>query len=504
MNWAYGATGYKTRLEIVQDVATDLLETISGVNVGLAYFNRNTDTSNDGERIAYAIEDIETARGPIQAVINGLVPDGNTPLAETLYETAQYFTGGKVTYGTASVPESREPGDSSLYHSPIDYNCQKNFIVYLTDGEPTRDDAADSAIVNMTDFPDPNADPARGSRQFSEIVGATCDAETYPAGFNPSGGNVSTISPSFSPMATCRRSTESRRSRLTRSGYDRLAVARRHGRAWRRPVLHGGRHGDVGERAHQHRDDDSLGGHHVYGADGGRQRLQPHPELERPVHQRLPSLGPHTLAGQPQEVPNSRERRNDHGREHPIQASGRPRHRLLLPRCAKFLVCGHRRAYVEKGGAASLIPADPGRKVYTYLGSDSALTHTSNRVNTTNLTDALLEIDAGDPPLDKVVNFINNVDVTDTNRNNSTTDPRNQMGDPLHSQPVSVIYGPGLREGLVFMATNDGVLHAVDLESGIEHWAFIPPEFLPDQVDLYTDDRWLRSNTASTATCAFR
>ena len=188
MNWAYGATGYKTRLEIVQDVATDLLDTISDVNVGLAYFNRNTDTSNDGGRIAYAIEDIETARGPIQAVINGLVPDGNTPLAETLYETAQYFTGGKVTYGTASVAESREPGDSSLYHSPIDYNCQKNFIVFLTDGEPTRDDAADSAIVNMTDFPDPNADPARGSRQFSEIVGATCDAETYPAGFNPSGG----------------------------------------------------------------------------------------------------------------------------------------------------------------------------------------------------------------------------------------------------------------------------------------------------------------------------
>ncbi len=100
LNWAYGPTGFKTRLEIVQDVATDLLDTISGVNVGLAYFNRNTDTSNNGGRIAYAIEDIETARGPIQAVINGLVPDGNTPLSETLYEAAQYFTGGRVTYGT--------------------------------------------------------------------------------------------------------------------------------------------------------------------------------------------------------------------------------------------------------------------------------------------------------------------------------------------------------------------------------------------------------------------
>ena len=43
---------------------------------------------------------------------------------------------------------SREPSDPTLYDSPIDYTCQKNFIVYLTDGEPTRDDAADSDIVS--------------------------------------------------------------------------------------------------------------------------------------------------------------------------------------------------------------------------------------------------------------------------------------------------------------------------------------------------------------------
>jgi type IV pilus assembly protein PilY1 len=35
LNWAYGPTGFKTRLEIVQDVATDLLDSINGVNVGL-------------------------------------------------------------------------------------------------------------------------------------------------------------------------------------------------------------------------------------------------------------------------------------------------------------------------------------------------------------------------------------------------------------------------------------------------------------------------------------
>ena len=311
MNWAYGPTGFKTRLEIVQDVATDLLDTINDVNVGLAYFNRNTDTSNDGGRIAYAIEDIETARGPIQAVINGLVPDGNTPLSETLYEAAQYFTGGRVTYGTASVAASREPGDSSLYHSPIDYNCQKNFIVYLTDGEPTRDDAADSAIVNMTDFPDPNADPARGSRRFSDLVGAHLRRRDLPGGLQPVGRRVSRRPrrvPRRRRHVAARRS--SRRSRPTRSGSPSTcrcsktrpsaATAGTTRRTTRRRLANA---------LTQHRDDDSRRGHDVHGADGGRQRIQPHAELERPVHQRLPPVGPHALAGQPQEVPTSRERR---------------------------------------------------------------------------------------------------------------------------------------------------------------------------------------------------
>ena len=336
----------------MQDVATDLLDTISDVNVGLAYFNRNTDTSNDGGRIAYAIEDIETARGPMQAVINGLVPDGNTPLSETLYEAAQYYTGGRVTYGTASVAASREPGDSSLYHSPIDYNCQKNFIVYLTDGEPTRDDAADSAIVNMTDFPDPNADPARGSRRFSDSSARPATPRPTRRASTRRAASASTTSPSSSPTATCRRSTESRTISTYTVGFTidlpvlEDTAERGDGRYYTADDT-----ATLGERAHEHRDDDSLRGHDVHGADGGRQRVQPHAELERPVHQRLPSVGPHALAGQPQEVPHSRERRDDHGRAQSLPAGGRPRDRLLLPGCAELLVC-HRRRGVPSTRAA--------------------------------------------------------------------------------------------------------------------------------------------------------
>ena len=142
------------------------------------------------------------------------------------------------------------------------------------------------------------------------------------------------------------------------------------------------------------------------------------------------------------------------------------------------------------GGAANRIPAPASRVVFTH-SSGNNLSAAGNRVEKTNsaLTAALLGTGApGDPTRDEVIDFMNGLDLPDTNQNSLTTDARNQMGDPLHAQPVSVIYGPDLRDGLVFLATNDGFLHAIDLESGIEQWSFVPPEFLDDQIALYKNE----------------
>ena len=147
---------------------------------------------------------------------------------------------------------------------------------------------------------------------------------------------------------------------------------------------------------------------------------------------------------------------------------------------------------VEKGGAANLVPNSSSRVVYTYMGTlNKDLTHSDNRVQSTNglITDAvLLTGGAGDPTRDQVIDFINGKDLPDTDQDNDVAEARTQLGDPLHSQPVSMVYGPGLRDGLIFSATNDGMLHAFNLETGREEWAFIPSDFLDDQIQLYTDD----------------
>ena len=71
------------------------------------------------------------------------------------------------------------------------------------------------------------------------------------------------------------------------------------------------------------------------------------------------------------------------------------------------------------------------------------------------------------------------------------------MGDPLHSRPVTVIYGgttsnPNLFDDALFVVTNDGVLHAIDptnpsneSAAGTEYWAFVPRNLLGRMKNLY-------------------
>jgi len=81
-----------------------------------------------------------------------------------------------------------------------------------------------------------------------------------------------------------------------------------------------------------------------------------------------------------------------------------------------------------------------------------------------------------------------------------TTDSRHQMGDPIHTQPVAIVYGKladGTDDTVVYAPTNDGYLHAIDASttptgtdtatSGNELWAYIPKEMLPHLKDLYAN-----------------
>jgi hypothetical protein len=62
-----------------------------------------------------------------------------------------------------------------------------------------------------------------------------------------------------------------------------------------------------------------------------------------------------------------------------------------------------------------------------------------------------------------------------------------RLGDPGPHPPIIAAY-PAADISLAFAATQDGILHAFDLESGIERWAWIPRELLPRLPALMRDE----------------
>ncbi|MCB1638690.1 MAG: PQQ-binding-like beta-propeller repeat protein, partial [Thiothrix sp.] len=62
---------------------------------------------------------------------------------------------------------------------------------------------------------------------------------------------------------------------------------------------------------------------------------------------------------------------------------------------------------------------------------------------------------------------------------------RNHMGDMLNSKPVVVDYGSST---VVFSATNEGFLHAIDADTGAEKWAFMPSPLLKNQDAFFRNE----------------
>ena len=166
-----------------------------------------------------------------------------------------------------------------------------------------------------------------------------------------------------------------------------------------------------------------------------------------------------------------------------------------------------------KGGAANLLPDPNGsssRNIYTYIGSNSppsSIALTSHLFKTTNaaITSTLLGVSSGltgssctSSSTPSCKDLLINWTRGDANGDGSSNqdDVRHSMGDPVHSQPAVVIYGNSasaatttdkLNDAIVFALTNDGFLHAIDVVTGIEQWAFIPQEILPDLKNIFID-----------------
>lgn len=137
-------TSPNTKMNIAKRVARNLIRNNRGLRFGLFSFYNDkpgrTQEIGNNERnqagiLRRGIADISgtgtcesnTNCNNLLTAINAMNGRTATPLAEGLLDIIQYYKGASSLYGRGS------------YTSPIQYRCQKNFTILITDGEASND-----------------------------------------------------------------------------------------------------------------------------------------------------------------------------------------------------------------------------------------------------------------------------------------------------------------------------------------------------------------------------
>ncbi|WP_299197737.1 PilC/PilY family type IV pilus protein [uncultured Amphritea sp.] len=116
-----GQSGGKKKIDQAKTAARTVIESGSGMRLGLASFN--TEQGGKIDRVC------GSSQADLLSTLDGYRAENWTPMSEAYYEVTRYFRGMKGHFAHKS----------SAYASPITSQCQKNFTIVITDGEPTKD-----------------------------------------------------------------------------------------------------------------------------------------------------------------------------------------------------------------------------------------------------------------------------------------------------------------------------------------------------------------------------
>jgi len=493
MNWAngVGAPTYSTRIDVVKQVVNDLIDANQALRIGLMRFDDGCD--NFGGPVIHEMADIDNAgvKTSLKNAVSALTATGCTPLAETMYEALLYYRGQNVHFGDtpnlASVNAALVPGWKQ-YQSPIAYECQKNFIVMLTDGDPVDDDDGDTVINTLLNtasgltlgncgFP--------GDDCLDELAefGYNVDNATLALGNDiPNNQNIITYTIGFATNQTLLSSA----ANLGGGKYHIASNAQQLATAFTQIVSQ------------------IQAVNTTFTAPAVSVNA-----FNRVTHRKelyFTLFKPAVTPGWPGNVKRFELDYVLDGFGNPIDSDsdGIPDPPEILdvngvpavdPNTGFFK--GTVTSYwtpatdapdgdeTRKGGAASMLPDVPAsRKVFTNVGAVNDLSDVSNALHESNalVTNALLNLTGGpgEPTRNTLIQWARGVDTEDDDSDGSTTDGRKEMGDPLHAKPVLVTYGGTLANPdiTMFAITNDGYLHGIDIDDGTEVFSFVPKELL--------------------------
>ncbi len=491
LNWLYGpATTSQSRLDIVKQVATSTINQLaaaSNVNVGLMQYSNNTDngcadtTTSEGGMVLREMGPVETQAPAMLADIASLNADGCTPLSETLYEAYLYLSGGSVNYGLTShkspatafpsIMSSRKPApNTGIYQSPLTESCQRNFIVYLTDGLPTADNSANNQIEGLIGGTCAGTGNGRCLEELAHYMYVS-DLRPSLAGLQ----NVSTYTIGFGPEvsgSTLLQNTAAGAGGVFYEASDTATLTTVLTNIVRTILDFNTSFTAPAVSVNAFNRTQNLNDLYVT-------VFKPSETYAWPGNLKKYSLDPDGTIKDANDAPA-------------VEVTTG----FFRTTAQSFWSTGVDGDGVTRGGAANELPAPASRNVYSDLSTASALTAAANTVVTTNaaITTAMLGLGAAEAPgRDPLINWVRGADIDDENANGSTVDARLEMGDPMNGRPATVIYGgtvanPNPDDGVVYAVTNEGYLQAIDAADGHELWAFMPKQLLARARNLYNND----------------
>lgn len=456
---------------------------ITGEDTAVQIFGRDSGAAN-AAYLSLQVASSELAdyvprvRDKLKETVNGFNADNGTPLMEAYSEMARYMMGLTPHFGNASTPEATGFTDStrSDYDSPMDglNQCETASIVMMTDGEPS----VDTAYGQVTDITDVskchNDETGQVEKSFAcqaHLAGWLYDSNrndlgipvrTHMVGFYMDGttlgrmenvtnaGNgitagaddVETLQEAFSRIVN---SVTADNSTMAAPG---VSVNQLNRFEFLDQLYYG-----VFKPSSQ---SPWLGNLKRYRLEKGNpDATDPDEQVSRILDQN----------GNVAVDPNTGFFRDSAQSYWSADADGPD---VLLGGARGELVPADRNLFV--------LTSNPGTDTGATATTPGALTDLTEFVDWDDVADTAVGLPAGASDADRqaVHDFL-----------------KRSWGDPLHSEPRLVNYGlvggataaeafadPSKQDNVIFVSTNDGMLHAIDASDGSEYFAFMPPETL--------------------------
>lgn len=401
-----------------------------------------------------------------QSILGTWEPIQRTPIVDSLYEAALYFSGGPVHWGDYSPTKFRSAHPSTYtgsfggainYISPIG-ECSSNSIVLLTDGRPKRNfskNLIQTMIGKNCTIPTAKADGECGP-DIAKYLATTDLNTTMP---NKQTVNTSAVGIDLGPSA------QAYLEQITNSGngvFINAVTGNELTSALKQIIKKTVKQASSFTSPTYTPDKSSFISHDSY--------------VYLPV---FAKDSKNVWSGNLKKFKHVDGRLIDKNNKDVTNNLG-----VMNPEVEDFWALEKTTDLITSGGAAKKLNSYISRNVYTDVANKYNISQNPLSISNNNISKSLL----------------GNSNITNTYRNElisfirgkkSTGVNRFHMGDIIHSKPVVISYPNG--ESTVFVGTNEGYLHAFDTKDGYERFAYMPSELLKNIDKQYT-------NTSSTHT----